>query len=218
MGDHVIVASDAALSTVPEGVDFRFTQTAYMHLPSRTGLSNKIGQFLQAGKPPVFIGFGSNPVHSPEKWARLLLDVQQAVQQRFIISRGWAGLNADEGGEDCLFVDDVPFELLFPRVAAVVHHGGTGTVAAAARAGVPQIACPFMADQFLNRDQIVKLGLGPRGCNFKKLTAGLLSAAIAECLNDGYKRKAEEVSRAIGNTDGAEWTRQVVERELAGLT
>jgi len=70
---------------------------------------------------------------------------------------------------DVLYVGEMPFESLFPRLSAIVYHGGTGTMAAAARAGIPQVAFPFMADQFENRKRIVQLGLGPNACDFKKI-------------------------------------------------
>ena len=66
---------------------------------------------------------------------------------------------------------------------------------AAARAGIPQVAFPFMADQFENRKQIVKLGLGPNACDFKKISANVLISAINECVtNDKYKKNALEIS------------------------
>ncbi len=97
----------------------------------------------------------------------VLLEAARAAGQRLIVSRGWAELLDLGVSDDCLFVGDEPHAMLFPRVAAVIHHGGAGTVATAARAGVPQIVLPQAADQFLWRSQVVKLGLGgqrPRSC------------------------------------------------------
>jgi sterol 3beta-glucosyltransferase len=97
-------------------------------------------------------------------------------------------------------------------VAAVVHHGGSGTVAAAARAGVPQIVLPYMSDQFLWRSQVRKLGLGPNGGLLRLLSARSLSKAIAECLeNERYKRRAEEIATAVRGTDGVHLTVRAVE-------
>ncbi len=125
-------------------------------------------EFLNSGKPPVFIGFGSNPVSRPEKYNQIFDKVSKATNQRLIVSRGWADL-PENNTSDVLYVGEMPFESLFPRLAAIVHHGGTGTMAAAARAGIPQVAFPFMADQFENRKRIVQLGLGPNACDFKKI-------------------------------------------------
>jgi len=109
----------------------------------------------------------------------------------------------------------VPFELLFPRLAAIAYHGGTGTMAAAARAGIPQAAFPFMADQFENRKRIVQLGLGPDSCDFKKLSVNALSSAIIECVtNDTYKKNADEISEKLQHTDGVALTLKLIEKEL----
>ena len=215
MGDRVIVASFPALGKVREGLDFDAVQTGYMFLPPKTGLPDAVKKFLDAGNPPVFIGFGSNPIHKPEQISQLLIETAQSVNQRFIILKGWAGLTNTEEIEDCLFVDEVPYELLFPRISVAVHHGGTGTMAAAAKAGIPQITFPFMADQFQNNAQIVKLGLGPKTCDFKKLSVYILSEAILKCiLHESYKKRAHEIANMIKGINGTELTAKVVEDEL----
>ncbi len=214
MGDNVIVACDKELNTAREGVLFKFTQTGYMTLPSQTGLPENVENFLASGKPPVFIGFGSNPVSRPEKYSHTFSEVSKATNQRLIISKGWANLSEDNTS-DVLYVDEIPFELLFPRLAAIVYHGGTGTMAAAARAGIPQVAFPFMADQFENRKQIVKLGLGPNSCDFKKISASALISAINECVtNEKYKINAREISQKLQVSNGLELTIGLIENEL----
>jgi vancomycin aglycone glucosyltransferase len=214
MGDHVIVACDKELNAVREGVAFDYTQTGYMLLPSLKGLPENVEKFLNSGKPPVFIGFGSNPVSRPEKYSQIFGEVSKATNQRLIVSKGWADL-PENNTTDVLYVDEIPFELLFPRLAAIVHHGGTGTMAAAARAGIPQVAFPFMADQFENRKQIVKLGLGPNACDFKKLSANALSSAITECVTkDKYKKNVEEISQKLQGSNGLELTLKLIENEL----
>jgi vancomycin aglycone glucosyltransferase len=215
MGDNVIVACDKELNAVREGVLFNYTQTGYMLLPSVTGIPAKVEEFLAAGEPPVFIGFGSNPIAVPEKFNQIFSEVSGATGQRLIISKGWADLPENDTSI-VLYVDEMPYELLFPRLAAILHHGGTGTMAVAARAGIPQVAFPFMADQFENRKQIVKLGLGPHGCDFKKLSAKDLIRAIEDCTTkDNYKKKALEISQKLSNSNGVELTLQCIEKDLA---
>jgi vancomycin aglycone glucosyltransferase len=211
MGDHVIVASFPVLEKVKNGVDCRFIQTGYMFLKQRAELTIEMETFLSSGTPPVFISFGSNPIHNAEKLSALLNDVAKTIKQRFIISKGWANLEDFKNTRDCLFVDDVPFELLFPRVALVVHHGGTGTMASAAKEGIPQIAFPYMADQFQNQKQIVKLGLGPNSCHFKKMSAQALSNTISECLsNKNYKTNAENLLLKINEINGTALTLKAI--------
>ncbi len=141
-------------------------------------------------------------------------EVSKTTNQRLIISRGWAEL-PENNTPNILYVDEVPFELLFPRLAAIAYHGGTGTMAAAARAGIPQLAFPFMADQFENRKQIVKLGLGPRACDFKKLSGNVLSESITECVtNEQYKKNASEISQKLKDSNGLDLTVKLIEQVL----
>jgi vancomycin aglycone glucosyltransferase len=214
MGDNVIVACDKELCEVKEGVLFDFTQTGYMTLPSQNVLPEKVEKFLNSGEPPVYIGFGSNPVSHPEKFNHIFSEVSKRTNQRLIVSKGWANL-PENNSSGIIFVDEMPFEFLFPRLAAIVHHGGTGTMAAAARAGIPQVAFPFMADQFENRKQIVKLGLGPYSCDFKKISSNNLSSAIIECVtNDKYKQKAMDISRQLKDSNGLEMTLKLIDDKL----
>lgn len=214
MGDRVIVACDKELNKAREGVAFKFTQTGFMLLPSQTGLSENVEEFLNSGKPPVFIGFGSNPVSRPEKYSQIFEEVSKATNQRLIVSKGWADL-PENNSPDIFFVDEMPFDKLFTRLAAIVYHGGTGTMASAARAGIPQVAFPFMADQFENRKQIVKLGLGPNACDFKKISASALISAINECVtNENYKKNARDISQKLEASNGLELTIGLIENEL----
>ena len=214
-GEHVIVAADAALNSVKDGVTANYTQTGYMFLPSKNGLPENVDKFIASGTPPVFIGFGSNPVYYPQELTQLFNMVSKATQQRLIVSKGWSDLATANSSPDVLYVDDMPYELLFPGMAAVIHHGGTGTMAYAARAGVPQAAFPFMTDQFINRKQIVRLGIGPNTCDFKKMTAKTISTAITDCItNEGYKKNTIEISQKIKNADGLKLTVELIEEEF----
>ncbi|HNW89545.1 MAG TPA: glycosyltransferase [Bacteroidales bacterium] len=214
LGENVIIACDKELNAARDGVAFAFTQTGFMLLPTKNGLPAQFEDFLNSGKPPVYIGFGSNPITNPEKYTAMFEQVRDTTGQRLIVSKGWAELPVLDT-RDIIFVDEMPFELLFPRLAAVIYHGGTGTMAAVARAGVPQAAFPFMADQFENRDQIAKLGLGPITCDFKKMTAEAISSAITACVaNDTYKKNAVEISQRLQNVNGVELTVQLIEKEF----
>ncbi|MCJ7446310.1 MAG: glycosyltransferase [Bacteroidales bacterium] len=218
LGENVIVACDRELNAAREGVSFAFTQTGFMMLPSKSDLPDNVKTFCNSGKPPVYIGFGSNPIVSTEKYNQIFEQVRDATNQRLIISKGWADL-PDSNASDILYVDEMPFDLLFPKLAAVIYHGGTGTMAAIARAGIPQAAFPFMGDQFDNRKQIVKLGLGPETCDFKKMTTESISLAIKECVtNDTFKKNALMISKRLKSVNGLELTIQLIEKEFINKT
>jgi UDP:flavonoid glycosyltransferase YjiC (YdhE family) len=217
IGPGAIAATDPALTILPPGVQLKSTQTGYMHLPQSGQLSAELQRFLDSGPPPVYVGFGSMPVPGREKMSRLLVNVARATGQRLVISRGWAELPPAEADGNCLLVDDEPHALLFPRVASVIHHGGAGTIAMAARAGVPQIVLPQAADQFQWRSQIVKLGLGPSAPILRLASVSSLAKAINQVLtNPGYRRRADEVATGIRTAeDGVALTVKAVESGLS---
>jgi vancomycin aglycone glucosyltransferase len=214
-GKHVIVAVEPSLNQVKKGVTATYTQTGYMFLPSKIGLPGIAEKFIAAGTPPVFIGFGSNPIYYPQELSQMFERISKETGQRLIVSRGWSELVPGNSSGEVLYVDEMPYELLFPKMAAVIHHGGTGTMAYAARAGVPQAGFPYMADQFSNRDQIAKLGIGPKTCDFLKMTGKDISAAITECVtNDMYRNNSAEISQKIKKTDGLKLTVSLIEEEF----
>jgi vancomycin aglycone glucosyltransferase len=218
LGDRVIVACDPELNKARTGVSFPFTQTGFMLLPSKNDLPDNVKNFCNSGNPPVYIGFGSNPIADTEKFKLIFEKVNNDTNQRLIISKGWADL-PESNSADILYVDELPFDLLLPKLAAAIYHGGTGTMAAIARAGIPQAAFPFMADQFTNRDNIFKLGIGPKTCNFKEMTAESISTAINECINNNtYKNNAIDLSNKLKTSDGTEQTILLIEKEFINQT
>jgi len=116
--------------------------------------------FLEGGPPPVYIGFGSMSNRSPEATTRLLIDAIQRSGQRAIIHRGWAGLHSADLPPQVYMIDSVPHDWLFPRMSAVIHHGGAGTTAAALRAGVPSCAVAHLGDQPYWGRRLHALGVG----------------------------------------------------------
>ena len=211
MGEEVILASDPEVSPVSPGVAFPWTQTGFMLLPSGKPLPDTVESFINQETAPVYIGFGSNPITDPEKYTLMFDEVCRTTGRRLIISKGWAGLKGSLN-PDILFVDEIPFEKLFPRMSAIVYHGGTGTLAAAVRAGIPQAIFPFMGDQFANRKQAIALGIAPETCDFKKMTAAALTNAINECLNNpAYTEKAAALAAKLKESHGIELTISYIE-------
>ena len=95
------------------------------------------------------------------------------------------------------------FDLLFPHLAAAVHHGGSGTTHTAALYGLPQLILPKAFDQFYWADRICALGLGPRGFPMNRLTVKKMDAALtALTKNAGYKANAAKIRERILEFDG----------------
>ena len=122
--------------------------TGYWVLPpSDEALPPQVEDFLAAGDPPVFVGFGSMSGRDPARTTDLVLDAARRAGTRLVIGAGWGGLDRGVSGDGVLVVEDVDYQRLFPRAAAVVHQGGAGTTGTAFASGRPQVVCPFVADQ-----------------------------------------------------------------------
>jgi sterol 3beta-glucosyltransferase len=179
--------------------------TGYWFLDQAAGWQPalELTQFLAAGPPPVYIGFGSMGARQAEKRTRIVLDALGKSGQRGVLVRGWGGLKADDLPQNVLMVDTVPHDWLFPRVAAVVHHGGAGTTAAGLRAGRPTIICPFIADQPFWGKLVYQRGVGPAPIPQGRLTVDGLAAAIRTAVRDQTMiRRAAELGEKIRAEDG----------------
>jgi len=160
--------------------------------------------FLESGPPPVYVGFGSMPSGSAEDTLKLILKALELSHQRGILLSGWAGIGAGFKLPEYAFgVQSVPHSWLFPRMNAVVHHGGAGTTGAGLRAGVPSVITPFVADQPNWARRIEALGAGPRAIPFRELTADLLANAIGQATSDSAMRqRASDIGEKIRSEDG----------------
>jgi sterol 3beta-glucosyltransferase len=160
--------------------------------------------FLAAGPPPVYVGFGSSAAGNANAVTELVVEALARSDQRGLLATGWGGLSAATAGSDRIFVlESVPHAWLFPRVAAVVHHGGAGTTAAGLRAGRPSVAIPSFGDQFFWADRLAALGAGPRPIPRRRLTIDRLAAAIEAATIDGaIRRRAGVLGERLRAEDG----------------
>jgi UDP:flavonoid glycosyltransferase YjiC (YdhE family) len=158
--------------------------------------------FLAAGPPPVYIGFGSMPDPRPDLTAELIVDGVRRTRHRAIIAAGWAGLRGELGGDRLMTVEEVPHDWLLPRTRAAVHHCGAGTTAAAARAGIPTVPVPFTPEQAMWGRQLRRAGASPRLIARPKLTADGLAQAIDETDTPDIRRNAAVLGELIGAENG----------------
>lgn len=171
--------SDSVISKPPDWPDWWYV-TGYWHLDliETWQPPTELKRFLAAGSPPVCIGFGSMKGDDPQALTQIALKALEQTGHRGILLTGWGGLSTADLPETVLKVNNVPHDWLFPKMTAVVHHGGSGTTAAALRAGVPSIVLPFMADQPFWGHRVAHLGVGPDPIPQNKLTAERLAEAI----------------------------------------
>lgn len=171
--------------------------------------------FLATGDAPIYIGFGSMAGRQPERLAKIVLTALRESGQRGVLLTGWGGLRADFAPDQVFVLDAAPHSWLFPRMAAVVHHGGAGTTAEGLRAGVPAVVIPFVLDQPFWGARVTALGLGPRPIPQKKLTVERLCRAITIAVADsGLKQRASLCGAAIRAEQGVNNAAQVIQRYL----
>jgi vancomycin aglycone glucosyltransferase len=176
-------------------------QTGAWILPDARPLPPDLLAFLEAGSPPVFAGFGSMAMQTSPDAASAVIAAIRAHGRRAILSRGWAGLGLSDDRADCFIVSDVNHQALFPRVAAVIHHGGAGTTTSAARAGAPQIIVPQVADQPYWGAHVAALGIGVAHGG-PTPTFETLTGALRLVLDPEMKVRAAAIAGSI-REDGA---------------
>ncbi|NJO82669.1 MAG: glycosyltransferase family 1 protein [Blastochloris sp.] len=160
-------------------------------------------QFLAAGPAPISIGFGSMRERDAVATTRLLLEAVRQAGVRAVLLSGWSRLGAASLPDEVLALSYAPHSWLFPRVAAVVHHGGAGTTAAALRAGVPSVVVPVMADQPFWGRRLCQLGASTRPLSRAHLTADKLATAVREAImNRAIQAKAAELGARIRAEEG----------------
>jgi UDP:flavonoid glycosyltransferase YjiC (YdhE family) len=162
---------------------------------------DRLVDFLAAGPPPVFFGFGSM-TPDQERLHDIITAAVRRTGVRAVVQSGWAELGP--AGNDILLVDDLPHEWLFPRAAAVVHHAGAGTTGAGLRAGVPAVPVPVLVDQPFWADRLCRLGVAPHPLPLHELTADTLADALRTCLDrPAHRLRATELAGRVRADDGA---------------
>ncbi|WP_413757005.1 glycosyltransferase [Streptomyces sp. MMBL 11-3] len=203
--DHVYshrpwLAADPVLGAWREVPGLDVTQTGAWFLPDERPLPADLSAFLDAGTPPVYVGFGS--ITPAPDIARRTVEAIRAQGRRVLVSRGWAGLELADGRDDCFAVGEVSHQTLFPRVAAVVHHGGAGTTVTAARAGAPQVVVPLrLADNPYWAGRVAALDLGA-ALDGPTLSDDALDLAVKTALAPETRARAQALGARV-RTDGA---------------
>jgi sterol 3beta-glucosyltransferase len=175
----------------------------------------ELARFLDGGPPPVYIGFGSMVDQEAEEVTQIVRQALAQTGRRAMLHGGWSQLGAGQLPESILRLEWAPHDWLFPRMAAVVHHGGAGTTAAALRAGVPNVIVPYFADQPFWGSRIEALGVGPKPIPRQKLTAGRLAEAIEIAINDEEMRhRSADLAQKIRAEDGVATAVPLIERLL----
>jgi sterol 3beta-glucosyltransferase len=168
--------------------------------------------FLESGSSPVYIGFGSMLNRTPRQTTQLICDALKKSGQRGVLATGWGGLDGTELSANLFVLDSIPHTWLFPRVSAVVHHGGSGTTGAGLRAGVPSVLVPHMGDQPFWARRVTELGVGPQPVPMRQLTANRLAEAITSAITDsGMHARARALGERIRAENGIGHVIEIIE-------
>lgn len=191
--------------------------TGFWFLPASYGWQPppELEEFLSNGDPPVYIGFGSVVGHNPRDKATIVAEAVRIAGVRAVIGGGQERATTVSPDRKILYIDDVPFDWLFHRVAAIVHHGGSGTIGLAAASGRPQVVCPAVYSQPFNARRMHSLGVAPRPQNQRNLTSrGLAQAIECSVTEKSMLEHAIELSQKINSEDGIAESVRILETIL----
>ncbi|KAL0069223.1 hypothetical protein AAF712_003586 [Marasmius tenuissimus] len=176
----------------------------YLDLATSYTPPDDLTDFLAAGDPPIYIGFGSVVVDDAAVMTETVFEATRRAGVRALVSAGWGGLGGVSIPSHVFILGNIPHDWLFDqgRVAAVVHHGGAGTTAAGLSKGRPTVVVPFFGDQAFWGNMIHRAGAGPAPIHHKDLNADNLCAAITYAISPEAKTAAAQMAEQIRSEDG----------------
>jgi UDP:flavonoid glycosyltransferase YjiC (YdhE family) len=204
LSERSVIACDRELISISANAAATTDTIRCLHPVAEAKLPSKLEAFLDAGPPPVYMGFGSMTDPNPTATTRTMLEAIERVGCRALISEGWAGLGQGALPEGVMTVGRCSHATLFRRVAAVVHHGGAGTTTTSARAGTPQILIPHLLDQYYWANRVLQLGVGPPAIRRNRLNAERLAGTLRATLdNELLAERAHELGARLRDAAAA---------------
>ena len=180
-------------------------------------LDPALAAFLDAGPPPLVFSLGSLVVHAPGDFYAAAAAAAVALGRRAVLLVGdhAVAASAHLAAPTVHVAGSAPHAALFPRAAAVVHHGGIGTAAQALRAGVPHLVCPALGDQYDNAERLRELGVA-RVLRLDRANAPAMTRALRRLLADeAAARRARALAPAMTAVDGPAAVAQAIADRLA---
>ena len=221
MFDHLcrtlpwLVAADREILPPSSEWATRVPYASFLFFDDDRSIDSDLADWLAEGEPPIFVGFGSMSGGAMARIGTLLKQALAGSGRRVLLGSGWAGLGESEIPPDWRIVGDVPHARLFERVAAVIHHGGSGTMATALRAGVPQVILPLILDQYHHASRLHRAALAPLAGPLEKITPDRLRSALDAALSMEPGPRIEAAQR-LSMTDGAHIAINWLEHLVAG--
>lgn len=218
-GRHVTKLHAYSEAVVPRPADWDKSSivTGYWFLDAPGGWQPEpaLVEFISNGSPPVYVGFGSMSMFGGPYKTDLVLEALNLAGQRAVLV-GSERIRAENVRAGVFVTDAVPHDWLFPRMAAVIHHGGAGTTGASLRAGRPTLVCPFVGDQPFWGRRVAALGVGPTPIPQRRLTVEQLADAIKSAVtNYDMRQRAASLGETIRAEDGVGQAVAVIQRQLS---
>ena len=161
--------------------------------------------FLQAGSPPVYIGFGSLTEQCDAKMSQAIIGALSQSSERFILCGPFLHFKTVSLPSNVIWIEAAPHDWLFPKMVAIVHHGGAGTTHAALSMGKPALVIPFVLDQFHWGEAIYRKGLGPKPLLARKLTQKAFLLSLEDLLSTRmYQTQAIDYARKMKEEKGVQ--------------
>ncbi len=177
--------------------------------------SSDLETFLETHSKVVLVTFGSMINTNPKQKTEIILDILKRNKIPAIINTASGGLVRlpSYNKDNFHFTDRIPYDWIFPRLYAVIHHGGSGTTHTAIKYGCASLIIPHIIDQFVWNKIIHEKGAGPRGINISRITVNNLEPLIV----DLYTRKAyKETAEHLGSTMRNEAFENILCKLIAG--
>lgn len=201
-------------SLIPPSSDWssRVHVTGYYFFPYTDSYTppNELREFLDAGKPPICISFGSMVHKNAEKVDEIIRESLKRTSNRGIILLGWGSAKRQSTG-DLLYLESAPHDWLLPKCKMLIHHGGAGTTSAGLRAGIPQVVVPFTADQPFWGSRVHAVGVAPKPIRVSQLSAEKMVSALAEAESKLVLEQAQATGRVVRGEDGVSEAVRLVE-------
>lgn len=165
-------------------------------------LPQELQDFLTAGEPPIYVGFGSMVGFDR---GLVMTEVLTALDgRRALLSSGWIELGSSHLPSNVFLIGPMPHDQLFPHVSMVIHHGGAGTSQSAAAAGVPSVVVPFTGDQPFWASRLRWAGVAPQSVPYQDLTSRLLRKRIMEASSPEVRRRAVVLGQLMREEKGVQ--------------
>ena len=203
---HTILAINQELAPSCDTWDnkykYKYDYTGYCYGQINGELDAELLDFIELGSPPVYIGFGSVIIKNPGEFTNIVIEAVEKTGCRVIVGQGWTGLGDKYINKDIFSVGETDHGSLFPKLAGIIHHGGSGTTHTAAKAGIPQFILPQFYDQYYWGNSIYKKGIGPKPIPPKKIKLKDMIIALDGLTKGVYRKAAKELSSRMQDEDG----------------